>query len=280
MLPVSQLSTFQRADQRTEVATRVKALLVDTLTKDDASKAMRLLFNDAATYDVATKTGGIDGSVVLSAEEASRPENDGLGDLVDRLSAVKATVDGELAAKGAGPLSWADLLVLAAKTAVQKEWFALKVKRVGDKESADTVAKAFGSAWDVKLGRVDTATPAPAGRALSQNASTEEMRQFMLKLGAKPGDGGPFAPKPPFWERPAFVIYPAITDDPAATEARLAANNPTFAEFKKKYDQSRSTITRTDYEVDFVNYFTKLTSLGAKFDPDAYLYPVKGVKLQ
>lgn len=67
---------------------------------------------------------------------------------------------------------------------------------------------------------------------------------------------------------------------PQAYEEKLAAENKEFAAFKKKYDISRETITRTDYEVDFITYFTSLATLGAKFNPDAYLHTVKVTKLQ
>lgn len=73
--------------------------------------------------------------------------------------------------------------------------------------------RAFGSPWDLRLGRIDS-DELPPGRALAPGAGTEEMRDFMYKLGAKPGDDGPFSAKPPFWERPAFVIYSAMQDDP------------------------------------------------------------------
>lgn len=66
------------------------------------------------------------------------------------------------------------------------------------------------------------------------------------------------------------------------TEDKWAAEDPAFAGLQKKYNISRKTVTRTDYEVDFINYFTRLTSpsLGAKFLPDAYLYPVRTGRLQ
>lgn len=35
------------------------------LSAEDAPAAVRLVFNDAGTYDEATKTGGMDGSIVL-----------------------------------------------------------------------------------------------------------------------------------------------------------------------------------------------------------------------
>lgn len=61
------------------------------LTKDDASLCYRLVFNDAATYDPATKTGGFDGSIVMP-EELSRPENKMLEPVVKRLAEVRAKI--------------------------------------------------------------------------------------------------------------------------------------------------------------------------------------------
>lgn len=63
-----------------------------------------------------------------------------------------------------------------------------------------------------------------------------------MNLGAKK-DGG-FAYKPPFYERPGFLLYTAAQEDPEAAEAYLASD-PGFAPWKKKYDISRKTITRT-----------------------------------
>jgi hypothetical protein len=64
--------------------------------------------------------------------------------------------------------------------------------------------------------------------------------------------------KPVFWERPVFLIYPAAQPDPASAEARLAAESPVFQTWKNKYDRSRRTVTRTDYEVDFIEFLSKL----------------------
>ncbi len=41
------------------------------------------------------------------------------------------------------------------------------------------------------------------------------------------------------------------------------------------YDRSRRSLSRTDYEVDFATFFNRLSFLGAKVDPDAYLHPVR-----
>lgn len=59
------------------------------LVAADAPSCMRLMLNDAGTYDPATKTGGLDGSIILSSEELARPENAGLGPVVDKIKKAK-----------------------------------------------------------------------------------------------------------------------------------------------------------------------------------------------
>ena len=87
----------------------------------------RLVFNDAATYNIATNTGGLNGSIILSKEEASRPENADLSDYVAKLAQAKKVIDegGEKITQG--PISWSDLMVLAARVAVRKQWLEVKV---------------------------------------------------------------------------------------------------------------------------------------------------------
>ena len=47
-----------------------------------------------------------------------------------------------------------------------------------------------------------------------------------------------------------------------AYEQKLASEDKTFAGIKKEYDAERLSITRTNYEVDFIDNFTKLAALG------------------
>lgn len=103
------------------------------MEKEDASLCFRLVFNDAATYDAATKTGGMDGSVVLP-EELGRPENKMLEPLVKRLAEAKAEIDGKAGERG--PISWADLAVLAAKVSAVKGWRELRVERAGGDQAS------------------------------------------------------------------------------------------------------------------------------------------------
>lgn len=52
-------------------------------------------------------------------------------------------------------------------------------------------------------------------------------------------------------------MWTAAALSPASEEERLAAGDKVFEQYKKKYDSSRKTLTRTDYEVDFVTYYSK-----------------------
>lgn len=64
---------------------------------------------------------------------------------------------------GYGPISRADLEVVAAKVANEKAWGAIKRAR-GLPSSGDIISSAFGASWPLKLGRIDTDTADPPGR--------------------------------------------------------------------------------------------------------------------
>ncbi|EFJ45738.1 hypothetical protein VOLCADRAFT_105827 [Volvox carteri f. nagariensis] len=277
LVPVDQLGLLQKQAQLKDFRLRAEAAIKEVLGAADASACMRLVLHDAATYDAATKTGGLDGSIVLP-EELSRPENAGLDVIVDKLAQAKAKIDAGGAEDGSGPISWADLIVLAAKVTTQAQWASIKRSRAQIASGGDVIAgPAFGAAWPVRLGRTDSTVPGPAGRIPSADASVGDIKSFMEKLGVAPGSNvgsGLFSAKPPFWERPTLVLWTAAAADPAAEEERFVAQDPAaFKGYKQNYDRSRKTVTRTDYEVDFIDYFTLLTNLGASFKKDAYLHP-------
>lgn len=274
VLSVNSLGSFQRADQRKEYKLRAELALKEVLTAEDAPFAVRLAFNDAATYDLATFPSGLDGSIILG-NELDRPENTMLKPLVSKLKTAKAEIDAAGAKTGAGPISWADLIMLAGKVATQRAWASAKIKRAVTESGGELIAGPLGAQWDVRIGRVDNPNASPEGRIPSATADVEEIRKFLLGLGTPPGqeNPGPFSPKPKFWEKVGFVLWTAAAVDPAAEEERFAAN-PKFTDIKKKYDASRRTLTRTDYEVDFITAYDRLVNLGTKFNPDAYLYPI------
>lgn len=238
------------------------------VTAGDAPAALRLLLHDAATYDVATKTGGVNGSIVTS-DELSRPENKDLKSLVEKLGKARDAL------QATGPaeqkkLSWADTIVLAAKVTQQQVW---DKSRAAKSEKALELSEKFGNAFDVRLGRLDSETPDASGRFPAPGSSPAEVQKFMGSLNVKDPSklGGPLGKKAPFWERPTFLLWTAAQADPAAAEEEFAAL-PEYEVWKTKYDQSRNTTFRQDYEVDFVNFFNKLADLGASFDKNAYLY--------
>lgn len=168
----------------------------------------------------------------------SRPENKGLQPLVDRLAKAKAAVDAVNVGRGQAPLSWADTIVLAAKIATAKQWREQKISRAADPAKGAEISDKFGTPVVVSIGRSDAATPGPAGRIPAPGASPDDVRAFMTGLGAVEGKRAPIK------ERQAFVLYTAAQPDAAAAEEALAAD-PGFAAWKKKYDRSRRTITRT-----------------------------------
>lgn len=275
IIEIKNLNTFQKKDQRAAYQAAAEAALRKVVGSSDATAAMRLALNDAATYDISTGTGGFDGSIVLP-EELSRPGNAGLEALVAKLKEVKAEIDASGDNNGQGPISWADLIYLTGKVAISKQWRESKLGIAATESGGSIIADNFKAEWPVVLGRKDASEPAPAGRTVpGPDASIEEVKSFFLSLANK-GESGPFAGKPPFGERQTFLLWTAAQPDPAAAEAKLAAD-PDFAAWKKKYDRSRKTVTRTEFEVDFIEFYNKLTGpvTGTKFSPDAYLAPLK-----
>lgn len=284
-IPVASLNTFQKGAIRKELIQRCDKALKEIVTGDDARVALRLVLHDAGTYDFATKSGGIDGSVVLNEEEASRPENKEFAPFVEKLKRAKAAIDAQ-ARPGQAGVSWADLEVLAARTALRASFRAAKVERAASKSpdgkaNLAAVNAAASVDFPVNLGRVDSGEAAgPAGKLPPVDADALAVKEFFAQLGAKPPSAGPFGPALPlFWQRPAFLLWSASVPEDRAdeVEAKLAAADPLFVESKKKYDRDRATFSRTGFEFDLIEAFATLASsrCGAKFDPDAYLYDIE-----
>lgn len=270
-IKVENLSGFQKGDQRSAFQSRVSEELRKVLNKDDAAAALRTVINDAGTYDVATGTGGFNGSIRL---ELDRPENKGLKPYFGKLEEAKKAIDAKSQQSGIAPISWADLEVMALKVATRLLWRDIKLSRASVASGGSTIADNFGAEWVVNLGRKDADEPDPEGRVLQPNASVQEAKEFFRSLGNRKPEGGFGAGKPPFWERVAYVFLDAAAEDPAKTDAELAAD-PDFAKFKTKYDRSRKTVTRTDYEVDFIEFTKRAVDLNATRVPNAYLIPMQ-----
>ena len=266
-IKAANMSSFQKKDLMADFMARCEAEFAKILTKEDAPGLLRLLILDAATYDAGAKTGGVNGSVALSDECPKE-----LKGLVDKLQQARETI------KKGGPagqdmLSMADALVLGAKIATELSWDA--TKRASLSANNYDLSKRYGSNFQVmRLGRIDASTADAKAPVPATTASPEEVFAFMSKLGVKDGESsGPFAPKAPFWERPTFLLWTASTGDAAGSEEAFGQLDG-FAAWKAKYDKSRSTTYRDDYEIDFAEFFNKLANLGAKFEKAPYLYDI------
>jgi L-ascorbate peroxidase len=267
MLPVSSLTIGQRTDIIKEVQSRSAEEFKKVLTAADAPAAMKLLLHDAGTYDRATGTGGCDGSIVIFPEELDRPENRDLKPFVEKLKQAKAAIDARRQ-EGQAPLSWADTIVLAAKTTQELAWREDKISKAADPAKGAIIADGFGNPIRVRIGRVDATEPAPAGRIPADGAALEEVQAFFNQLGAKAGK------RPPLWERQQYLIWPATQADQTAAEEKLAAYSNDYAKWKKQYDISKTTVTRTSYEEDLGAALAVLAEQGANFDKDAYMCPI------
>ncbi|KAG0626850.1 hypothetical protein M758_2G156400 [Ceratodon purpureus] len=225
---------------------------------------LRLALNDALTYDKESKTGGANGSV---RAELSRPENEGLEKAINFLEIIKNSTDDAAVTKG-GPISWADLIHIAAQSAVKRTFIQSAVRKCGgDQKKGEQLYTAYGSTgqwsqFDKLLGRAGASEADPEGRVpVWGTASTTEIKERFAKLGIKP--------------RQIAVLSAFLGPDQAATEAKLAAD-PEFAPWVKKYIDSRETISQTDYEVDLITAFTKLSVLGQTINYEAYSFKPKG----
>ncbi|PHT50718.1 Thylakoid lumenal 29 kDa protein, chloroplastic [Capsicum baccatum] len=224
--------------QRSEFQSKIKTTLFDAMkaNPDIIPSVLTLALNDAMTYDKATKSGGPNGSIRLSSE-ISRPENKGLVAALDLLEESKKVIDAD--SKG-GPISYADLIQFAAQSAVKSTFLASAISKCGGNvEKGTLLYSAYGSngqwgQFDRLFGRSDAQEPDPEGRVPQwDKASVQEMKDKFKAVGLGP--------------RQLAVMSSFLGPDQAATEA-LLATDPEVLPWIQKYQRSRETVSRTDYE--------------------------------
>ncbi|KQJ84404.1 thylakoid lumenal 29 kDa protein, chloroplastic isoform X3 [Brachypodium distachyon] len=255
--------------QRSEFQSSIKGTLTAAIQAKPelVPSLLTLALNDAMTYDKATKSGGPNGSIRLSAE-INRPENSGLSAALDMLTDAKKEIDSY--SKG-GPIAFADLIQIAAQQALKQTFLdAAIAKTGGNEEKGRTLYSAYGSSgqwglFDKIFGREDTQEPDPEGRVPKwSSASVQEMKHKFIAVG--------------FGPRQLAVMSAFLGPDQAATEAKLIAD-PDCRPWVEKYQRSRETVSRTDYEVDLITTLTKLSYLGQKINYEAYTYPKQKINL-
>ncbi|CAM6007473.1 unnamed protein product [Sphagnum balticum] len=224
---------------------------------------LRLSLNDALTYDKGSKTGGANGSV---RTELSRPENQGLEKAMNVLQDLKKEIDE--GAKG-GPITWSDLIHIGAQSACKRTFIDSAIRKCGGNEQKGLqLYGAYGSngqwsQFDKLLGRFETSEPDPDGRVLSwEKASPAEIKERFANLGFK--------------ARQVAVLSAFLGPNQVETEAKLATD-PDIAPWVKKYQDSRKTVSQTDYEVDLITAFSRLTTLGQTINYEAYSYYIPTV---
>ncbi|GJP56398.1 hypothetical protein CLOM_g15461 [Closterium sp. NIES-68] len=129
-----------------ELEAAVRRAVAKVVTRAKAPGALRIVFHDAGTYDLATNTGGMNGSVRF---ELQRPENDGLKRTIKVLEKVRLEL---------GPLakvvSWADLMAVAGAHAVES---------------------CGGPHIPVRMGRKDASGPDPENRMPAETLNAKEV---------------------------------------------------------------------------------------------------------
>lgn len=254
--------------QRSEFLSDIKGTLYTSLKKNPelVPSILTLALNDVMTYDKATKSGGPNGSIRFSSE-INRPENKGLSAALSFVEDAKKEIDSY--SKG-GPIEFADLIQLAAQSAVKSTFLASAIRKCGgNEEKGNLLYSAYGSngQWGLferQFGRTDTQDPDPEGRVPQwDKASVQEMKDKFKSVG--------------FGPRQLAVMSAFLGPDQLATE-EILAKDPEVAPWVQKYQRSRETVSQTDYEVDLITTLTKLSSLGQQINYEAYTYPVKKIE--
>uniref|UniRef100_A0A453CUL2 Plant heme peroxidase family profile domain-containing protein n=1 Tax=Aegilops tauschii subsp. strangulata TaxID=200361 RepID=A0A453CUL2_AEGTS len=158
-----------------------------------------------------------------------------------------------------------------ASQALKKTFLdAAIAKTGGNQEKGRTLYSAYGSSgqwgfFDKIFGRDDAQEPDPEGRVPQwSTASVQEMKDKFISVGLGP--------------RQVAVMSAFFGPDQAATEEKLIAD-PDCRPWVEKYQRSRETVSRTDYEVDLITAVTKLSYLGQKINYEAYTYPKQKINL-
>lgn len=256
--------------QRGKFLDSIKAKL-RIAVKDNADLVpafLRLALNDAATYDKASSSGGPNGSIRFSSE-LNRSENKDLAVAVQFLESLKKDIDAE--SKG-GPISWADLVQFAGQSATKRTFLDASIRKCGgDEAKGEFLYGAFGSngQWgffDKQFGRSDALEPDLDGKVLLwDKASVPDIKSRFKQLGLT--------------SRQLAVMSMFLGPDQLATEAKLQSD-PEIEPWIKKYQRSRETLSQTDYEVDLITAFTKLSTLGQKINYEAYTYAPPPIKFK
>ena len=92
---------------------------------------------------------------------------------------------------GQAPITWADLIVIAAKVTTVLEWADIKTRRNPAAEGGVSIASLFGAQWQLQLGRPEASEPDAEVQIPTIDSSVDEIRVrpdapvYVLALQAK-----------------------------------------------------------------------------------------------
>lgn len=254
--PVSSLPRGAKAQQTAEVQGLVQEAVKKCVT-EDYTTVLQLAFLDAITFDKSAKTGGANGSVRNSGELKALGLSDKYAKAIDQIG--KAKTEAEKSAPFPLTLSWADTLVLAAYYKTQRHFVDSVLERAKDVKSANIILQAYSNDFPVPpLGRVD-ADGSDAASSLS--LKTADLVQRGLGNGLLAGEISALA-----------AAFPTGTLEEVEAEIKDMGGN--FKFYINSFQKSRTELTQTNYQIDLGRALFKLSTLGAKFEPERYFRPV------
>ncbi|CAM6104003.1 unnamed protein product [Calypogeia fissa] len=147
------LQSARAAEEEALRLEKIRSEITKAVSKGKAAGVLRLAFHDAGAFNLGTKQGGMNGSIIYELE---RPESTGLKRSVRVLEKVKTALEPEFS------VSWADLIAVAG---------------------AESVAICGGPKINVNLGRLDSLTPDPEGQMPEETLSATELKHTFQQKG-------------------------------------------------------------------------------------------------
>jgi len=279
----------------------VRRTIRESLGKDLDSYAqllVRTALHDAGTYDPATKTGGMNGSIRF---ELDRPENKELAQVVKRLEAIKKEIDAGWKVKikefeegcdnteqcAANDqmypfegISWGDLIASAGMVGIQQQY----IQDIGEALYVDDANSRAAFPFYFGRGTADSADRDGAipKEPLSEGNVAEYKAWFQsMGIGKSAVQASKFA---------ALFSLAYLGGNREENEKILAQDSnagadcgpfdntcaPPLAGEVEKYQRARKTRDENSYQVDLNEAYVALCSLGGvnakNFDPYAYVY--------
>ncbi|KAK3248579.1 hypothetical protein CYMTET_41958 [Cymbomonas tetramitiformis] len=211
---------------------------------------LKTVFHDVATYDKASGTGGLNGSLL---HELDREENSGLTECVEQLLRAKAAIDENEVVLN--PISFSDLLAIAGLVKIKQSCVNSLCSRTKE-GTCEIVFQAYGNKPQApKFGRVDTSSADSAG--LVPLSEVSEFKDAFARMGLSVTD--------------LCVLAPVITGDIESSNALLSVDAK-YADILKGFEKGKKEVTRTSYEIPLYRSYTKLCKLGAQFDKNVVYF--------